>query len=46
MSANLQILFDSIDQGLLILSPDGVVRFSNVAATSLFNLTLGKPLGI
>lgn len=46
MSANLQVLFDSIDQGLLILSPDGIVRFSNGAAAALLSSSVGKPLGI
>lgn len=44
MSANLQILVDSIDQGLLIVAPDGVVRLTNQAATRMFHIILGKRL--
>lgn len=42
MSANLQILVDSIDEGLLIVSPEGVVRLSNQAANKLFPIVPGK----
>ncbi len=44
MSANLQILVDSIEEGLLIVSPDGVVRLANQAATRHFPIILGKRL--
>lgn len=44
MSANLQVLLDSIDQGLLIVSPDGVVRLLNSAANQLLPSQPGKRL--
>jgi signal transduction histidine kinase len=46
MSANLQILVDSIDQGLLIVSPEGLVRLTNQAATQMFPVILGKRLAV
>lgn len=44
MSNNLQILVDSLDEGLLIVSPDGVVRLSNQAASKFFHVVPGKKL--
>jgi signal transduction histidine kinase len=44
MSNNLQILVDSIDEGLLIVSPEGVVRLGNQAASKFFPLALGQKL--
>lgn len=46
MSANLQVLVDSIDEGLLIVSTEGVVRLANHAATQVFPISLGKRLEI
>lgn len=46
MSANLQVLVDSIDEGLLIVSAEGVVRLANQAATQVFPISLGKRLEI
>lgn len=44
MSENLQILVDSIDEGLMIVSPEGVVRLANRAASALFPVTVGHRL--
>ncbi|MBS1140416.1 MAG: hypothetical protein H6R13_1869 [Proteobacteria bacterium] len=44
MSNNLQILVDSVDEGLLIVSPEGVVRLTNQAATHFFHVIVGKKL--
>lgn len=43
MSANLQMLVDSVDEGMLIVSPEGVVRLTNQAATHLFPVVTGRP---
>lgn len=42
MSANLQVLVDSVSDGLLIVSPEGLVRLTNQAATELLPIILGK----
>lgn len=44
MSANLQILIDSIDDGLVIVGTDGIVKLANRAATSLLRALPGKRL--
>lgn len=44
MSANLQILVDSVDEGLMVVSPEGLVRLANRAAAALFPVVLGKRL--
>lgn len=42
MSATLQILVDSVDEGMLIISPEGLVRLTNQAASHLFPVVVGK----
>src|SRR5574343_1351451 len=44
MSANLQVLLDSVDQGMLIVSPEGVVRIANQPACQWLGLTVGRQL--
>ena len=44
MFNKLQILVDSIDEGLLIVSSEGVVRLSNQAASKFFPVIRGKKL--
>ena len=44
MSANLQILVDSVNEGLMIVSPDGLVRLANRAASALFPVAVGRRL--
>lgn len=44
MSANLQILVDSINEGLMVVSPEGLVRLANRAVGALFPVTVGKRL--
>lgn len=44
MANNLQILVDSVDEGLLIVSPEGAVRLGNQAAGKYFQIALGQKL--
>ena len=46
MAANLQVLVDSLDEGMLVVSPEGVVRLSNQAASRFFPVTVGQRLAI
>jgi signal transduction histidine kinase len=44
MNRNIRYLFDSIKDGLLIVSPGGEVQFANLAARAIFPVTVGKQL--
>ncbi len=44
MSANLQILIDSIDDGLVVVGQDGIVKLANRTATTLLRALPGKRL--
>lgn len=44
MSANLQILIDSIEDGLIIVGADGMVKLANRSATSMVRAIPGKRL--
>lgn len=44
MSANLQELIDSVEEGLLIVGPEGTVKIANRAASEALRATPGKPL--
>lgn len=44
MAPGMQNLFDSLDEGLLMVSPKGVVRLANQAAMRLFPVIVGQPL--
>lgn len=44
MAANLQVLVDSLDEGMLVVSPEGIVRLSNQAANRFFPIVVGKRL--
>lgn len=46
MASNLQVLVDSLDEGMLIVSPDGVVRLSNQAASRFFPIAVGQRLAV
>ena len=46
MAANLQVLVDSLDEGMLIVSPEGVVRLVNQAARRFFPVVVGKRLAV
>lgn len=46
MAANLQGLVDSLDEGMLVVSPEGVVRLSNQAASRFFPVAVGQRLAI
>ena len=46
MAANLQVLVDSLDEGMLIVSPEGVVRLANQAARRFFTVVVGKRLAV
>lgn len=44
MTPNMQNLFDSLDEGLLMVSTEGVVRLANQAAMRLFPVIVDQPL--
>lgn len=44
MNRNIRLLFDNLKDGLLIVSPAGVVQFANVTARALVQIAIGKPL--
>ena len=44
MSANLQILIDSIEDGLIVVGLDGVVKLANRSANLLVQARPGKRL--
>lgn len=44
MSANLQILVDSIEDGLMVVGKDGIVKLTNRMATAQLKALVGKPL--
>ena len=46
MAANLQVLVDSLDEGMLIVSPEGVVRLANQAARRFFTVVVGERLAV
>lgn len=44
MNLNMQKLFDSLRDGLIIVSTEGVVRYANQAARKIMPLVPGKPM--
>ena len=46
MAANLQVLVDSLDEGMLVVSEDGIVRLGNQAASRFFPVVVGQRLKV